>query len=359
MGHSWAAMFFACVLLATFQSSARAQDAAALAEKARIAAEAARKATEAADAAIKAAKDAKDAADAAALAAAAAAAAATAAGQPVVLPPSAAASSATSVAQPSAKPPGAELSTYLTASSDGGNASIKLADRLQSLPGDLVYSATLSSPLSKGATFTEPATLDGLANGASVTLTLGKYFLLNPRSEDTGVLSIGGLARAGYGTFKYLDATTLAKTTVHRRPNTVGGYAGIRPSGTVPLFLLAKYEYQHAWKDADTKVLCPASDTYPVTCVNGPIGEPVEDRKRLFSLSVRYTHPSFSLAPTLTYERESKVKGVDLPIYLIKGGSDQKNTLPFNAGLRFGWRSDTKDASIGVFVGSPFSLYTP
>lgn len=347
-----------CALLGTIYLSASAQDVQTLAERARVAAEAARMAIEAAEVASKAAKAAKEAAEAASTAAAAAAAAATSAGKPAVLPSSAAALTSP-VMLTTSKAPGAELSTYLTAGSDGGSATIKLAHRLQFLPGDLLYSFSLSSPLSKESTFTEPATLDGMANGANLSFALGKYFLVDPSSEDTGVWSFGGLARIGYSSFKYLDATSLAKMTEHRRPTTVGGYVGLRPSGETPVFLLAKYEYQHVWKDADTKVLCPDSVTFPVTCVNGPIGAPAENRKRLFSLSVRYTNPRFDIAPTITYDRASKVKGIDFPVYLIKGGVDEKNTLPFNAGLRFGWRSDTRDASVGLFVGSPFSLYTP
>lgn len=275
----------------------------------------------------------------------------------VAAAPAAAASAADT--KTATKAPIAVLSAYLTASSDGGNATIKVAHRVPSTSGDLLYSLALSSPLSKESTFTEPATLDGLANGANVTFALGKYILMNPKDEDTGIWSVGGLARAGYSSFKYFDPNSLAKATDRRHPTTYGAYAGLRPPGAMPVVFFAKYEHQHAWKDADTKVQCPNSATFPVTCVNGPIGAPVESRKRLWSLSVRYTNALFDIAPTITYDRKSKVKGVDFPVYLIKGGADDKNTLPFNAGLRFGWRSDTKDASIGIFVGSPFSLYTP
>lgn len=357
MVHSWGGMFVIGMLLGLLLQPAGAQEQQTLAEKAKAAVEAARRANEAADAAAKAAKEAKEAADAAMAAAAAATEAAAAGGKPVVQPPPA--SEPAPAGQPAGKSPGAELSTYLTANSEGGNATIKVAHRMPSLFGDLIYSASLSSPLSKDAGFAEPATLDGLANGANVTLTLGKYFLTNPLSEDTGVWNIGGLARVGYSTFKYLDPSSLAKKSGDRTPTTIGGYAGFRPPGETPIFLLAKYEYQHAWKDADSKVLCPQSTTFPVACVNGPIGSPVENRKRLLSLPARYTNPLFDVAPTLTYDRVTRVKGVDFPVYLIKGGADEKNTLPFNAGVRIGWRSDTKDTSFGVFVGTPFSLFTP
>jgi hypothetical protein len=263
-----------------------------------------------------------------------------------------------SAPEPSKEVPGAALSTYLTANSAGGNATIKVEHQIPSSSGNFSYSFALSSPLAKESPYTEPATLDGLANGANLTATFGKFFT-RPHDVDTPVWSLGGLARLGYTTFKFYDATSLAKGNAHKYSRTLGPYVGYSPAGAAPIFIVAKYEYQHSFKDTDSKVMCPESATFPVTCVSGPLGEPVENPKRLWSFSLRYSNPRFDLAPMLTYDRVSKAKGIDVPVYFIKASEDTNNTVPFNAGVRLGWRSDTKDYSLGVFVGTPFSFFTP
>jgi len=123
--------------------------------------------------------------------------------------------------------------------------------------------------------------------------------------------------------------------------------------------LQGKFDYQRTYKDADAKILCPQATTFPVTCVNGAVGEPKPAIRRIASMTLRYKTAPLNGEVTVSYDQKSKVKGIDMPMYFIQAKEGDRNFIPFNAGVRLGWRSDTKDTSVGVFIGSPFSFYGP
>ena len=52
------------------------------------------------------------------------------------------------------------------------------------------------------------------------------------------------------------------------------------------------------------------------------------------------------------YDFEKDTFGVDLPIRIFH---DPKKGP--TGGIRFGWRDDTRDVSVGLFVGSAFGLF--
>jgi hypothetical protein len=250
-------------------------------------------------------------------------------------------------------------SLLLSASSDSSNVAIKLTQSPDTQAKGNLYDITLSSPVAKGSTFTEPATLDGLANAASIGFRLAKYRPLDRDHLDTTPFVVyGGGAKVGSQQFSYFEGTSLAKANVTRTPYSLSVFAGQTSSGAGNILVLGQFEYQRAYKDADSRVLCPAG-TAPVTCTSGPIGTPLQTTKRIFSLEARYTAGTFELSPTLSYDSVSKVKGIDVPIYFIGGASTDNKPAPFNAGLRVGWRSDTHHGQVGLFVGTPFSFWLP
>lgn len=247
----------------------------------------------------------------------------------------------------------------ITANAEGGNATIKL-ERKEKVENDsgTVAIWTLSAPLAAGSKSVDIATLDGLSSSASVGYAWSKYKFVD---ADERVLSLGLQGRLGYKKFKHFNATTLAEESSEKFSKSLAPYVGYQTwLGEMPVLLQAKFDFQRTYKDADAKVLCPAAATFPVTCVNGAPTPPKLTTKRITSLTMRYKTEPLVGEVTLSYDQASKVKGIDIPFYFIhaKDGAD-KSVIPFNAGLRLGWRSDTRDTSVGLFVGSPFSFWGP
>lgn len=322
------------------------------AEQVRAALEAARAAAVAADQAASAAADARRAAEAAARSAAALQAALQAAAPSVAQ----AAAPAASAAQNRNS-----FLSYLSAGSQNNRAEIKYQLPNPDGPIRRVQTLSLSTPVAEKSKLSEPASLDGLANGTALGYTIQQLGLL-PGADPYGRKRYGwGITgRVAYSTHKHFDSQTLAEGSSRRYSRSAAPFLSL-DTGPNGWNFVVKHDWQRSFKDATSKTLCPEPTTFPVTCVNGAIGEPKLTRARIWSLSARHSSGSglLDLAPTLSYDTVSKVKGVDLPMYFIKGSADSKKIVPFNAGVRLGWRSDTKEGTVAIFVGSDFDLYAP
>lgn len=169
----------------------------------------------------------------------------------------------------------------------------------------------------------------------------------------------GASGRIGYNKFSYLDATTGAKASLSRAPWSIGAYATLLP-GVTATSLTAAVEYQRAYKEQSTGVICPAAiAATPTTCLTGPVGAPKLTDKVLLSLEGRHLFatgstllPTIGLAPQVTYDAIGDQVGLDLPIYLV---SDDKGGLL--GGVRVGWTSKQGGFIAGIFVGTSFSLF--
>jgi hypothetical protein len=169
--------------------------------------------------------------------------------------------------------------------------------------------------------------------------------------EPSAKLWVYGLSgKIGHKAFKFVDPNTLGKTDTDEVPWSARAFVAWHPNRS-RLLVAASLEYQQSFKDADSQVLCPAGAA-PVTCVGGPIGQPKEEKKQLASLEFRKRFLSWPIAISMsaTHDFESHVNGLDMPIYLVV---NDKGALI--GGLRLGWRDDTDDFGIGVFVGKTFS----
>ena len=271
-----------------------------------------------------------------------------------------------------------------------------------------VWSLTLSAPLNKSADKTDLATLDGLVNSSALAFKFSRLWApgANPAAEvdtplfhticaeieaaaeekgagevecDTGnakaylsekryldfrslfwvadhKYSLGGEARIGYEEFSFFDADSLAEEKDEKAPTSFKVFGGINPRGSLVLLSLG-WEHQRGYKAAKTETVCPPSeepDAGFLTCKTGALGPPLDDDKDLVFLETRALLGKKPIGVTLraTYDLEDDVLGLELPIFLAR---DDEGNL--RGGVRLGWRDDTEDLSVGVFVGSAFSLF--
>ena len=161
----------------------------------------------------------------------------------------------------------------------------------------------------------------------------------------------------GYHQLKYFDATSLEEKSVQKVPLGAKGFVTWFPNISLTA-ITGSLEYQHDFEDQDSAIMCPVSTTAPVRCVSGPIGAPGRTNSLLAAFELRkqlelknFWIPSIGIAPQITYDFLGKKGGVDVPIYVVPDAGG--NLL---GGVRFGYRTDTKDLAVGVFVGTAFSI---
>lgn len=172
-----------------------------------------------------------------------------------------------------------------------------------------------------------------------------------------GSWRFGGTAAIGYDTFDYRDGSTLAELSESKASFSGGGYASyLVPNGLTSM--TARAEYQYGYEAGKKQILCPGNPTNVVIqCFNDPVGAPKKDKSLLVSFDLRHYLGDglgipMAISPLVTYDVLDDVVGIDFPLYLVGDGK-----LGLSGGIRAGWRSDTKDAVVGIFVGKRFGQW--
>ncbi len=278
------------------------------------------------------------------------------------------------------------------------------------------WSLTLAAPLSKGDDSTSLATLDALASGASLKFQLNGFAYKTAEGAETPQASAitqrardaclakkaaDGLSNdeckasfvtdsfieqydkseydafialfyppslafaygveggVGYNRYTYLDPATAKSLSASKVPFSAKVFVSVLPYTSLSS-VTGAFEYSYAYKEAKSSTLCPAP-TGPITqCPTGPVGAPSQDNAYVLSLEYRrifqtpalfFTH-QIGVSAQVSHDFASGVTGVDVPIYLAP---DAKGNLL--GGLRLGYTSDKNAVSVGVFVGSTFSIF--
>ncbi|MRW88586.1 hypothetical protein GJ699_01145 [Duganella sp. FT80W] len=300
-----------------------------------------------------------------------------------------------------------KLSRYLSAPTD---EPLPNGDRLARFTSG---SVSVSTPLSKRKT-TELLTLDGLATGTSVAFSYSSFSasfrpptadqlrqrialcdtVMNPKrpknqtdqaadDQNTGCDSAdivkngtieqqlawdrllwgnasipptiwGVSAEVGFPTHDYVNPANLSSESSKEHPWSIGAYYAISPGSGHTIYTV-NAKYQRSYEDGKDGVLCPLTaptGATSLTCVSGALGAPVRQTKKLLALDARREFGSVAVGLTITHDFEQPATSVELPLYLIRN-SDGK----LNGGLKFGYRSDTKEYGAGVFIGSTFAIW--
>jgi hypothetical protein len=172
------------------------------------------------------------------------------------------------------------------------------------------------------------------------------------------MLLLGIDATVGQKQFAYLDVPAFADKDVSHTSYEASAYFGLIGS-SADWSLRAKGSYALGYKGRSSVTICqPIPGGVQSQCKTGANGAPrrkegafgaVEFRK---TLSLGKAGLSIGIAPEFTYDVKEKDFAVDVPIYLVPD-KDGKLT----GGLRIGYRNDTKDVGVGLFVGVPFSVF--
>jgi len=252
---------------------------------------------------------------------------------------------------------------------------------------------TLSGPVDESSGEATPASLDGLANGSQAKLSFNRLNWRGPSGLEQLALRddvcpkliakyggecdtnnakipalerealadllhlndipwlIGGDVSVGRSGFKFLEPDTLAAQSWSKESFSATGRVGLY----VPAlgFVFGSYSYKRGYSAAGpaSNICQPLPNTNATKCQTAVIGEPTEKKRHVASLEVRkFFAGPVATTPSFQFDLENDVRIVDVPIYFMRTAGS------LTGGIRFNWRSDTKETQAVVFIGTAIGL---
>jgi hypothetical protein len=121
--------------------------------------------------------------------------------------------------------------------------------------------------------------------------------------------------------------------------------------------------YERSFQDSKTKAqLCTAIENTQSleTCQTLPLGSPerinstiarMEYRRVLPEAITKWVGVDLAISPLISHDFRQDVTGIELPFYWLRNKDGD-----FTGGLRMGWRSDTDNVSVSLFVAKALSF---
>ena len=296
----------------------------------------------------------------------------------------------------------------LRALKDDSNVSLRWGTPLKDENRFIAFTASV--PLNENGPTTDLATLDGLAKATTLEAKFNWFFgtppaapsapatrqagPLDPRTEylrtrlantlasdnsrsPGGDMQLGessdraieqiasrttvisGSGTIGYKSFDYLEEATLADKSSSK--TVYGGRLSLAKYVWDNSAMLAEFEYQDSFADADTKSFALPPDANGRQEVkSGPLGSPNRSVKRLYSVEFRRRlkilgADNGGIAVKLTYDQVADVFGVRVPVYFIQ---DDKSNV--TGGIELRWTDHKGDTpakfTIAVVIGAGLKL---
>lgn len=251
---------------------------------------------------------------------------------------------------------------------------------------------TFSGPVDESTSEATPASLLGLANGAQAKLSFNRLNWRGPSGleqmqiqqlcaklaangitdcntanpempvlEGTALRQllhvddipwlIGGDVSVGRNGFRFLEPGSLAAQSLSKENVSATGRLGIY----VPAlgFAFGSYSYRRGWAAGGraSDICQPIANTNATQCQSAVIGPPVEKSLSVVTFELRkFFAGPVATTPSLQIDLENDVRAVDVPIYFLRTSGN------LTGGVRFNWRSDTKETTAVVFIGTAIGL---
>ena len=268
----------------------------------------------------------------------------------------------------------------------------------------------LATPLQKGATSTDFASLDGLAGDLTAALAWdGVFGLLNPIRQaaidrrDPGLavctqygmpagpnlptctngnleaflraqgrdaevdeamdrydraffgdarlwgVSFGG--KVGYKKFSYFSEEAVASESRRVSASATLAVSYIEGGRRIAIGLSAERGYRDAKPSARS---CSPAEGSPAleSCRELPLGAPDERNDVVVRVEWRQVSGDVGLSPVLSWKVDEGILGFDMPFYFVRDAAGR-----LTGGVRMGWRSDSREPQLGVFVSKPLGLW--
>jgi hypothetical protein len=161
--------------------------------------------------------------------------------------------------------------------------------------------------------------------------------------------------------FDYLDVPTISKISTDRVGYEARAFVGLINTQDDFSFR-ASAKYLRMFKSAEETQLCKpvAVAGTPPECITGANGKPTKSNSTVIEVEARKLFPfgaagegsKIAIAPMVRYDVDKKDYSIEVPVFLAPNKEGR-----LDGGIRFGYRSDTKDFGIGLFVGIPFGTW--
>jgi hypothetical protein len=147
----------------------------------------------------------------------------------------------------------------------------------------------------------------------------------------------------GERSFFASNATKQSENRLGYSASLLGGL--LFPRGSLYGKVTGKRDYE----DNDPATLCtPITGSLLQDCTSLPLGKAQVVDSLVSGLELRYFFQKFALAPSVRYDHESDVWGIEMPLFLVRNEKDA-----FTGGFKLGWRSDQHKVVAAVFVTKP------
>lgn len=182
---------------------------------------------------------------------------------------------------------------------------------------------------------------------------------INGFNTEENISFFGMDGTIGYNEFEYIDTVVFQKLKSNKLSFDGSAYIGLIDRER-EWAVRGKLSYTRAFENQNQLEICrPLNGGPEEECISGADGRPSRNQSAFASLEGRITlaknadgSPKIAMAPEFTFDLEEDEYAVEVPIYLQR---NREGAL--DGGIRFGYRSDTKDFGVGVFVGIPFTIF--
>jgi hypothetical protein len=204
------------------------------------------------------------------------------------------------------------------------------------------YDLTFAGPITRNATVTDLADLQGLA-GTNRLEFGARYGILNATKRPTFALR----AAFGYPVFDYRAGTELTRT-FDRHP--IGSVSANVAFKTTKWTMGGGYRFESNYKSPEPQYVCSPAPygVASVVCDLFVLSGPSHASRSVFTVDGRVAFASAgAMGGTFSYDKKAGVWGAEVPFWVLP-----QSVAGFGAGVRFGYRSDTKRGTAAFFVSA-------
>lgn len=154
-----------------------------------------------------------------------------------------------------------------------------------------------------------------------------------------------------YKKFDYFDATAEKQKDTELSRSLTAAYVATKGGFRVAFGLTLQQDFKDSSVVGQKCVELEDAEGLE-SCQSLPVGAPKDDDELIVRLELRQLWTNWAVSPTLAFNLENDVTGIDVPIYFLR--DDKKR---FTGGARVGWRSDDDELVASVFVTKPLSFH--
>ena len=157
--------------------------------------------------------------------------------------------------------------------------------------------------------------------------------------------------RVGRKSYAWRDALDL----VSHKESLSGTAATLQFATLFPndVFLGLGYRREHALKEQSKVQLCtPYGSTGVLKCESSALGAPIREEADVLTTELRVRRGSAAAKLEVQFDCRSHAWSAYLPLYFLRNDASG-----LTGGVAGRWRSDPKDSSVALFVGTAFELF--